>query len=354
MKNEEKQLFKQLCSFRSEQLDEELLSYATPEVLGHLFFNRMQGIAYGVLKSSGCLGAVNREFRNSLKGAYEQNTEKNKAFFRCLRFLSEVLRERDGKYAMLKGALLCGMYPQGYRTSNDIDLLVRPRDVTEIGDVLISAGFRQGSIREGRFVAAERKEIIESKMLRGETVPYIFEIGLPHMRFLEVDINFSLDYKNGETDILEHMLNNSTEIGGIITLSKSDFFIHLCCHLYKEATTLPWVEMKRDMTLYKYADIYMLLDGMSNEEIRKLFKRAESLALEKLCAFAILQTAELFKMGIPTVTATAKDLLHGDETFLQRVISPREKKTYVFKTKDITARFFMHDRAADLEEVKEA
>lgn len=92
MKNEEKQLFKQLCRFRTETFDKNLLPYATPEVLGYLFFNRMQGVAYGVLKKNGCLGGVNREFRNSLRGAYEQNIEKNKAFFQCLNVLSEILR----------------------------------------------------------------------------------------------------------------------------------------------------------------------------------------------------------------------------------------------------------------------
>lgn len=354
MKDEEKQLFRQLCSFRTGKPDEGLLPYATPEVLGQLFFNRMQGIAYGVLENSGYLGRVNRELRNSLKGAYEQNTEKNRAFFQCLRVLSEVLRGQTGKYAMLKGALLCGMYPQGYRTSNDIDLLVRPRDVTEIGEALAKAGFRQGNIRNGSFVPASRREIIESKMLRGETVPYIFEIGLPYMRFLEVDINFSLDYKNGETDVLEIMLTDPVEIGDIMTLNASDFFIHLCCHLYKEATTLPWVEMKRDMTLYKYADIYMLLDGMSDVDISGLFDRAKELELDRICAFTVLQTLELFGLKFGYAESISESVLCDDPDFLHRVIAPSEKKTYVFKTKDISERFFMNDRVADLEEVKKA
>lgn len=355
MEKEEKQLLRQLCSFRSDHFDEALLQYATPEVLGHLFFNRMQGIAYGVLKDNDCLGRVNREFRNSLKGAYEQNIEKNNSFMQCVALLSETLQAYSGRYAMLKGAFLCGAYPDGYRTSNDVDLLVRPCDVTVIGDALTKAGFRQGNIRNGRFIPAERREIIESKMLRGETVPYILEIGLPKMRFLEVDINFSLDYKNSDVTVLNAMLEQITDIDNgkvkISTLNKYDFFIHLCCHLYKEATTLPWVKMKRDMTLYKYADIYMLLDNMSDVDVSDLFDRARELELEKICAFAVLQTAELFESGNFTAKETAEDILQSDPDFLHRVISPAEKKTYIYKTKDIAERFFMNDRAADLEEV---
>ena len=172
------------------------------------------------------------------------------------------------------------------------------------------------------------------------------------MLYLEVDINFSLDYKNGETDILEHMLSDSTVIGGIATLNRSDFFIHLCCHLYKEATTLPWVEMKRDMTLYKYADIYMLLDNMSEVDVYDLFDRARELELEKICAFAILQTSELFESRKIAAEKVAENILQSDPDFLHQVISPSEKKPYIYKTKDIAERFFMNDRAADLEEVE--
>lgn len=77
MKNEEKLLFKKLCCFINNDIDEASLEYATPSALGQLFFNRMQAVAYGTLKENGLLGKVNREFRNSLKGAYEQNIEKN-------------------------------------------------------------------------------------------------------------------------------------------------------------------------------------------------------------------------------------------------------------------------------------
>ena len=96
---------------------------------------------------------------------------------------------------MLKGAVLCGKYPNGCRTSNDIDLLLLPEHITELGDVLEAAGFRQGELKSGAFVPATRREIIASRMMRGETVPYILELRLPMMQYLEVDLNFSLTTK---------------------------------------------------------------------------------------------------------------------------------------------------------------
>lgn len=69
MKEKEKQLFKELCKFKGQFADVSLAEFAAPSVLGHLFFNRMQGIAYDTLKRNGLLGKVNREFRNSLGSA---------------------------------------------------------------------------------------------------------------------------------------------------------------------------------------------------------------------------------------------------------------------------------------------
>lgn len=145
MKEKEKILFKELCKFESDSFDTSLLEFATPQVLGQLFFNRMQGVAYGVLEKNGCLNKVNREFRNSLKSAYEQNIEKNHSFFNCVKYLSDILKHCECPTVMLKGGLLCGIYPDGFRTSNDIDLLVKPKDVTAAGNILSENGFKRGN-----------------------------------------------------------------------------------------------------------------------------------------------------------------------------------------------------------------
>ncbi len=355
MKKQETELFKSLCSFRSEGFNEELLESATPLVLGHLFFNRMQAIAYAVLKSNNLLGKVNREFRNSLKAAHEQSTIKNSSFFWCVNYVGKLLASCNCKYALLKGAYLCKAYPEGCRTSNDIDLLVSPEYVTVIGTIMSKAGFKQGNIRNGEFVSATRKEIIESKMMRGETVPYIKEVGLPGMKYLEIDINFSLDYKPGDTTILKDMLDNSVskEVGDlkVRTLRDDDFFIHLCCHLYKEATTLPWVEMMRDMTLYKYADIYTLLSDMSDADVDRIFERASKTGTDKICAFAVLQTNELFNLERPHAVERAKSVLTYDPYFIHTIISPKDKKRYLYTEKNIEKRFFADSRRNLLEEV---
>ena len=355
MKKKEISLFKALCSYKNDTFDQNLLTYATPIVLGQLFFNRMQGVAYYSLQKHNLLSKINREFRNSLKSAFDSNQKRNESYFECINYVEGVLKPYHGKYAMLKGAYLCQLYPRGGRTSNDIDLLVLPEDTTSVGEKLINEGFRQGNIRDNAFIPATRKQIIESKMMKGETVPYIKEVNLPEMKFLEIDINFSLDYKNDDGTI-QKILNNtiSKDINGmtIQTLNETDFFIHLCCHLYKEATTLPWIKMKRDMTLYKYCDIYLLLLMMDNKNIDNIFMKAKELSLSEICAFAILQTSELFDRNNDYAVLCANDVLKSDSLFLHRVISPKDGKFLEYEEKNITNRFFCDDREKLLKEVK--
>ena len=352
----EKKLFKKLCSFltvNSEDL-EKYISHATPNVLGMLFFNRMSAIAYYSLKKNSLLEKVNREFRTSLRSAYEANIKKNISFINSISYISDLLKGKEGTYAMLKGAVLCEKYPEGCRSSNDIDLLVYPDKVTEIGEELKNNGFEQGYIRNDDFVPATRKEIIESKMMRGETVPYIKRVALEGMKYLEVDLNFSLDYKNGSPEALEKMLENVIEVSinnrKMQVLYDDDFFIHLCGHLYKEATTLPWVEMRRDMTLYKYCDIYMLLHEMTREKLHAMFCRAMELNMLDICCFAILQTSELFEKVNPIAISMAKSYISTNSNILHQVISPVDKKIYIYSNSSVSDRFFNWNRKYLLQE----
>ena len=359
MNKKEKELFWELSKFLTadkDKLDSLLPEGATPAVLGHLFFNRMAATAFDILRSRGMLGKLNREFRNSLQNAYLQNVERNESFFHCLKLLSSILEEHKNKYAMLKGAMLCGFYPRGYRTSNDVDLLVAPEDISAIGKTLIKAGFRQGHIRNGEFTPADRREIIDSKMNRGETVPYILDVKLPFMRYLEVDINFSLDYKNSDPNTIRQMLQRAIDFRiaddvRIRTLGHTDFFIHLCAHLYKEATTLPWVKMNRDLTLYKFCDIYMELCILSNPDIDNVFKRAKEMGVADICACVILWTEQLIPANNTHGIEVAKAQLSDKEDLPELVFDPAGKKQYRYTESNIRKRFFAPDRTKLLAEV---
>ena len=357
----EQKLFFELCKFKS--YDGDMIRYlienesVAPLLLGHLHINRVASVAYDVLNQSDNLHFLNREVANSLKDAYTISKEKNNSYFECIDIVNNALNgintNSAKKYVLLKGAYLCGKYPIGYRTSNDIDILVPTEYITEIGSALTNAGFVQGYIKGGEFSPASRWEIITSRIMRGETVPYVKRIDLPYIKYLEVDINFSLDYKNSETDIINRLITNSVKkhsgYNDIYTLDAYDFIIHLCVHLFKEATTLPWVKMGRDMTFYKYLDIYYLLNEFDVTDSLMLVSRICEYKLWDPCYYAIKSVKEFFGDNTNVYDCILSHAELTDNNVMEHVIDPENNKVLTYTETDVKERLFNNNRLGLLE-----
>lgn len=315
-----------------DDLMKEKLDY--PYILGQLLYNRVGATAYLALKQNALLQKVNREFRNSLKAIYEHNVVKTESFNQAVALLSPVCKEFNFSYALLKGAYLVELYPNGLRTSNDIDVLIEPDYITELASILKKHGFRQGNIRNEVFIPAERKEIISSRMNRGETVPFIKELNLHYMKYLELDVNFSLGFRPGvDEEIVRSFLDRTEPLihESICTLDRVDFLLHLCAHLFKEATVMSWVEMGRDISLYKYCDIYLYLKRYMNAAyMEKLIRRIDEVDLRKECYYALYYTKELFDIRDDSMDQVLKKIRPTELSFMQQVIDPQNKKTYSF------------------------
>ena len=102
------------------------------------------------------------------------------------------------------------------------------------------------------------------------------------LKYFELDLNFSLDYKSGSDNVREMLLHTESvriQNKKILTLQPLLFFIHLCCHLYKEMTTLPWIKMKKDMTMYKFLDIAEFLRNIDGGTLFNLYHITKKLGV---------------------------------------------------------------------------
>ena len=298
-------------------------------VLGQVLYNRIGGVVYHVLQKSGMIDKLNREFVNSLRAIYETNIIKSNSFNRSLNYIGDVFNEVDFPYALLKGSYLSCLYLSGMRTSNDIDILISFRNISKVSKLLLDNGFVQGYIRNNEIVAATRTQIVSSEMNRGETVPFIKEVNYPHMKYLEVDVNFSLDFKP-EKDrlIVDNFLQCTvadikTENGYLHTLAIDDFLIQLCVHIYKEAAVYNWVEFGRDQGLYKYVDIYLLLNTFGNIVN---YEKINELGLQKECYYALYGVNKLFGTDINLEMFAVDDL-----NFISCIIDVVNKKSYKYE-----------------------
>lgn len=305
-----------------------------PYILGQLFYNRIGAIAYTLLKDNNLLQGLNREFRNSLKIVYEYNFVKTDSYISSLKQVKNLCKTFQFPYAFLKGAYLVELYDKGLRTSNDIDILINPQNITELTNKLKEVGFEQGNIINEKFAPASRTEIISSRMNKGETVPFVKEVGLPGMKYLEIDVNFSLGFRPGmDEKVVSDFLARTQPLilNAISTLDKVDFLIHLCAHLYKEATVMNWVRMGRDISLYKYCDIYLFVKEFMTEEFEvSLIQRIIDLHLNKECFFALSYTKELFELNDEILNGVIKSIKPTDTLFMKQVLEPETGKVYSY------------------------
>jgi len=315
-------------------------------VTGCLINHRMLAQAYYVLRQCELLGTVNREIRDTLKMAYDVGVEKAESTNRLLQILKKEFSVIDFPYALVKGAYLSQLYPAGLRSAQDIDILMSAQHLTEMSAALKALGFQQGYIRNAQFQPAERNAVIASRMNRGETVPFIKRVSLPHLEFCEIDLNFSLDYKPSSSNALKMMLSTTRPLiqQSIQTLAPVDFMIHLCAHLYKEATIMAWVEMGRDLSLYKFVDLYFLMHTWFEPKfVAELRDRIYALFMILPCYFALYFTKQLFHIHNENLDWLLDSICPKDTAYLHQVTDPSTGEKYIYKT-SILQRLFSENR----------
>lgn len=260
-------------------------------------------------------------------------------------------------YVFLKGSVLahtdfCGKeaYSDGERVSNDIDILVRSSCVTEVANALKNMGFKQGfwDFKSGQFNPLSRAEIVSRRMNRGETAPFIALTENERVPFIEVDVNFSVDYlPTGQERLVEAMLSNKKRYygkmqSGLYGSSPEWFFIHLILHQYKESVLYFMAERGKEADLYKLFDIYLLLNnGAVNLETVNNISVVYGLT-DRVCA--VLQSVQkTFGCEIPEWAKA--------EQREPRVVMPAENREFEW-TAPIDERIEKFNRLPYLKEVK--
>lgn len=352
----------------------DILQGKTPEtmadwhaVVGYLELNRVAG--YFCQQTEERKIALPPQVASYLRRAERYQTARGIQMRTWLKEVASALEHEKIVYAVLKGNVLAHVdltapegakfktacYREGGRASNDIDLLVCPSEVGKVERVLTDLGFVQGYYNDAAqsVRTMTRREILERRMNRGETVPFqriLESTELPH---IEIDINFSLDYlPNGMKDTLSAMMGRTRlyalrEGGTVRSLEQIDFLVHLILHQYKEMRVYSMVMRGKDLELYKLLDIYLLLQQVSQEEL-----------YERVCAYGIeAQTSIVLK----TVCDFFDDLQLIDELkFLKEntmgfseaelVVDPTQKnKPYVW-TAETAERASRFDRTVMLAE----
>lgn len=259
--------------------------------------NKVLGLAWGNLLRLRLEHLVAKPLLPVMKFYHLGLRKRTESYILESRKIAEVLEASSIRYALLKGAYLAKhIYPDyGLRNMNDMDILVDHADVPRITLAMKELGYCQGDYdkptRTIREVSRTKQILWKNKM--NNMYPFLKIADSDYINCFKLDFCFSLDLDLKKQDVRD-MLERAE--GGV--LQPADFFLHLCCHFYKEATNLAWIYNVNDLTLIKLCDIReYILARMDEVSLRETMTQANKLGYREAVYYTLYYLKSIYNDG---------------------------------------------------------
>jgi hypothetical protein len=206
----------------------------------------------------------------------------------------------------LKGAFLIpNMYKDfGIRLVGDIDCLIKKSDIRRIRSAMNEIGYFEGDYdyKDKKIKQISREEDILWKMKMNNLYPFKKICNSEYVDFTEFDFSFSLDL-DLNIEAVETMVNRSSirKSDTYKSLKICDFFVQLCCHLYKEASNAMWVALGKDLNLIKFCDVReFVINFMDDAAKNEAVEFALKYGFQKALYFTVFYLREIYCDGYET------------------------------------------------------
>lgn len=246
--------------------------------------------------------SIKKPARQIFKYYYLGTLERNKIILSEYDKLRRVFAQNNICMAPLKGAFLIpNLYIDlGIRTVNDIDCLIMPKDKKIVKEILTTIGYINGDYDEDNnsIIKISSKKNMLWKMNMNSLYPFRKIIDSPFAKTVDIDFSFALDFNKDEKPVFE-MMNAGTQFrDGEIILQPYHFFIHQCCHHYKEASNAAWILKGSDFNLIKFCDVReYILKFMTSEDFELAISFANKYGFSEAVYFVLYYLKEIFNDG---------------------------------------------------------
>lgn len=263
--------------------------------------------------------AVTNQYGNNSLGVYTSNKIFNylhhKIRLETCHRLFKLLTENQIPFAVLKGPYLSQVAygEMGWRSSNDVDLLVKRDDLSQVIHICKEDGFLNGhwDAQKKAIVPLSREEKFFYTMNTHQVAPLIKLTSYPQLPYAMLDINFSLKWGEDHEPVdvaafLEDCLQ--VEYGGVAfpVLRGEKFLIQLCLHNYKDANSLYLLAQNNGINLRNFCDIYyFIFTHRKNLSVPQLINLVKEYSLEKYVYYVLFYT----------------DWLFGGDDFIQHILA---------------------------------
>jgi hypothetical protein len=268
------------------------------EILKYSIKNRVIGLVYYNLKEFNLTKNINPQILKLFEFYYIGNKNRNKVYLEELNKLMKEFNFRKIPCFPLKGAYLLQYFYKdlGSRSINDLDFLVNFYEFDSIDSLMKSYNYIQGDYdSEGDII----KEFCQEKNIAWKLKMHSFpsftkKCESEFLHSFQIDFSFSLDL-NKDIEPVKEMIEGSKNN---IFLENKYFFIHLCCHLYKEATGAFWVNSSSDLNLIKFCDIReYIINFMDKQSLKESIIFAQKYNLEKSLFYTLYYLKEIYDDG---------------------------------------------------------
>ena len=228
--------------------------------------------------------------------------QKNAALFSQFHEVSNALKASGIRFAPLKGLVLVNeIYTMDSRQMADFDLMISKDDCRRVRHTLNSLGFVEGEYdstsRSVRPIDRHKKVLWSLYMYN--LPPFIKVLDNQYLDTVEVDFTFDIRFESKQS-AADAFLSRASYYAPLNcdALMPEEFLIHLCCHLYKEAKNILWVEMEVDFNLIKFCDVReYTMRVLPSLDLDRFVSLARQYEVEEAIYFTFYFLSEIYQDG---------------------------------------------------------
>ena len=280
--------------------------------------NKTLNLLYYNLKAFGLKKYIPKSIIELLDDSNNCNYLRNEAKLNELAKIQTQARQKGIIIAPVKGGyLIDNVYRNRMiRKTNDIDLLIMRKDIRLVEQLMFENGYKYGEWDKetNTVIEPDSKKKILYKTKMYNLLPFVkIDYSVPN-RTVIFDCSFALDFSLNLEPVNE-MLNETIETPCGHELLPEHFFIHMCCHHYREASNVAWFLLGKDLNLIKFCDVReFVLQKMDKSSLSKAISFAKKHNLQKAVYFTVYFLREIFNDGYEAELLSSLDL--DDESFL--------------------------------------
>lgn len=229
---------------------------------------------------------------------YLGNRMRNSYIIEEFAIMQKLFSENNIQIFPLKGIhLLYNIYSSdiAVRQLNDIDILIMKKDALKIEKILNLSEYFQGHVVENKIEPLNREESIIWKTKMNNMAPFHKLTNNNWCQTLSIDCCFSFQYDMDEKS-MQRVRDRGILKNGKWELDKIDMFLHLCCHLYKEASNASWILLGNELNLIKFCDLReFIILKMKDDDLKQAIERAQIYNCKEAVYFSIYYLEEIYR-----------------------------------------------------------